>query len=470
MTPVRHAARLVAAAAIALVPGTGVSADQSNLTPDTAIHGTALRFDWPDIQVGIGSYEAGPTGMTIIRFAQRAAMVVDSRGGAPGTVNTDLMRLGYARPVWDAVAFAGGSTYGEEAIASVASGLKDMGIRSGAWGDIALVAGAGIYDLGARRLNEIYPDKALARATLAALRPGVFPLGAQGAGRMAMQGGFFGCDAHSGQGGAFRQFGAVKIAAFVVVNASGVVTDRNGGIVSCHRAAAWGNVSRTSELMANVPLSRTSYWRPSAEGGGGATRNTTVSLIVTNQRLDYAGLERLAIQVHTSMARAIQPFSTSRDGDTLFAASTEEVRAGSVPDGDLDVSASELMWDAILASVPSRRPFTPPASVPVPAETLRRYVGTYEFGPHARLQVTEENDRLSVLALDRPVFVFEEIKPVAVVPVSQTEFYVAGRYPTRLAFQVAGGAVTGAVLDPGPWQQAGIRVGNNEVRGAEGAK
>ena len=48
-------------------------------------------------------------------------------------------------------------------------------------------------------------------------RPGVFPLGAHGAGRMAKTGSLFGCNAYSGQGGAFRQIGDPKIAAFVVV-------------------------------------------------------------------------------------------------------------------------------------------------------------------------------------------------------------------------------------------------------------
>src|ERR1700756_5080110 len=32
--------------------------------------------------------------------------------------------------------------------------------------------------------------------------------------------------------------------------------------------------------------------------------------------------QRLAIETHASMARAIQPFHTSRDGDTLFAVTT----------------------------------------------------------------------------------------------------------------------------------------------------
>lgn len=448
---------LVLAAVTALwTPAT--AADQSELVPDTTIHGRTLDFDWPDIEVGIGSYEAGPTGLTIIRFARRAAMVVDSRGGAPGTVNTDALQLGYSRPAWDAVVFAGGSAYGEEAITAVATGLKDEGIRSGRSGDIALVTGAIIYDLGGRRLNDIYPDKRLARAALATLRPGVFPLGAQGAGRMAMQGGFFGCNAHSGQGGAFRQLGAVKIAAFVVVNASGAITDRDGNLVSCHRAASWGSLSKVSELMANVPLSRADTWQPPAAAGELATRNTTISLIVTNRRLDYAGLERLAIQVHTSMARAIQPFSTYNDGDTLFAASTDEVDDLVNPQIDLDTAASETMWDAILASVPQQAPFQPPASVTVPDATLQRYVGIYRFAPHAWLRVTDDHERLMVLALGASVFAFDRSKPVAVVPASDTEFYVPGRYPTRIAFRVVDGKVAGAVLNPGLWEQTGTRI------------
>jgi L-aminopeptidase/D-esterase-like protein len=83
--------------------------------------------------------------------------------------------------------FSGGSTYSEEAITAVETGLKDDGVRSGKWTDIALVAGAIIYDFNpGLRFNEIYPDKRLAQAALHALRR-VFPLGAQGAGRMAMQ-------------------------------------------------------------------------------------------------------------------------------------------------------------------------------------------------------------------------------------------------------------------------------------------
>ncbi len=78
-------ARLAATAAALLVVR-AAHGGQDALVADTDIHGPTLNFDWQDIQVGVGTYEEGPTGLTIIRFMLRAAVVVDSRGGAPGTV------------------------------------------------------------------------------------------------------------------------------------------------------------------------------------------------------------------------------------------------------------------------------------------------------------------------------------------------------------------------------------------------
>jgi L-aminopeptidase/D-esterase-like protein len=443
----------LAAATAALLIAQSAKGGQDGLVADTDIHGPALTFDWQDIKIGVGAYEEGPTGLTIIRFMLRAAVVVDSRGGGPGTVNTDALRLGYATPRWDAIVFAGGSVYGEEAITAVMTGLKDEGGRSGSGGDRAFATGAIINDFGGRRLNEIYPDKRLAQAALEALRPGVFPLGAQGAGRMAMQGDFFGCHAHSGQGAAFREINGVKIAAFVVVNAFGSIVDRQGDLVSCHPAPNWGGTPKIAELMRNAPASRDPDWRPSD-----TDRNTTVSLILTNRKLSYAELERLAIQVHTSMARAIQPFSTSSDGDTLFAATTDQVPESALTALDLDTMAGELMWDAILASVPNEPAFVAPAPVAVSEDRLRAYVGLYDFGPRARLKVEADNGALTVTAQRGDVFEFPVGGAVPVFPISDTEFMVKGRYQTLLSFIVGpDGRATGAILNPGAWAQAGRR-------------
>jgi len=349
-------------------------ADQSVLVANTTINGPTLSFDWPALEIGTGTYEEGPTGLTIVRFKDRASVAVDVRGGAPGTVNTDGLRNSYGDAFTDAIVFTGGFAYGEEAITAVQSGLKELGLRGGEWSNLSFVVGAVIYDFGGRRLNEIYPDKRLAEATLGALRPGVFPLGAQGAGRMAMQGGYFGCLSHSGQGGAFRQVGAVKIAAFVVVNAYGAVTDRDGRLVSCHRAAGWGNLAKTSDLLGHLPASLKPDWE------AGTTQNTTISLVVTNQKLFPWQLQRLAVQVHTSMSRGIQPFSTQLDGDTLFTASTQEIEDKVLDSATMGAICSEVMWDAILASVPEQKAFAPPSTPPnVPPAVLAAYAGRYNF-------------------------------------------------------------------------------------------
>jgi L-aminopeptidase/D-esterase-like protein len=555
--PVNRSSPSVATAVVVAVlsGNVAIAADQSSLVANTAIDGPVLTFDWPAIEVGVGSYEEGPTGVTVIRFPKRASMMVDVRGGAPGTVNTDILRLGYSRPFTDAIVFSGGSAYGEETITAVATGLKDDGIRSGDFTDVAIVPGAIIYDFGGRRFNEIYPDKRLAQAALRAIRPGVFPLGAQGAGRMAMQGGYFGCNAHSGQGGAFRQIGAVKIAAFTVVNAYGAVTDRAGRLVACNRPKSWGNLTATSELLRNLPQSLNANWDAAAVApDAGGTRNTTISLIVTNQKLDTASLQRMAVQVHTSMARAIQPFSTSEDGDTLFAASTQEVDSEFRP-VTLTTIASEVMWDAVLASVPDNATSPPPAAKPatVSADKLAAYAGTYEFGaaqsvgggglgvdvrirdgrvgisplqglPAARagvlagdtvthvdaaplkglslnavldrmrgapgttailtivrdnvdqpmdiavvrqpiglralLRVKADAENLIIEAIGgRRVFDFDRSKPTAALPLSDTEFYAEARSATRIAFIVdAAGNVSGAVLNPGRWEQKGVKI------------
>lgn len=75
--------------------------------------------------------------------------------------------------------------------------------------------------------------------------------------------------------------------------------------------------------------------------------NTTLTLVVTNQKLTTDGLTQLGRQVHSSMARAIQPFHTEDDGDVLFAVTTDEVaELGAVSTATL---ASEVAWDAILS-------------------------------------------------------------------------------------------------------------------------
>lgn len=416
----------------------------------------ALGFDWPMLSIGTGQYEDGPTGLTVIRFKERVHAAIDTRGGGPGTVNSDYLRLGYEFPELDAIVLAGGSWYGLEAVTAVNTALKDDGARGGHWDNVGLVEGSIIYDFGGRRLNEIYPDKRLAQAAMRAARPGWFPVGAYGAGRSAVTGGIFGCNARSGQGAAFRQIGEVKIAVFTVVNALGVVVDRDGKVVSCHKGSRWPDDLTASYLMRNAPASLQPGWNGD-EGAAPDRKNTTISLVVTNRKMSKAELNRLAVQVHTSMARAIQPFATEMDGDVLYAVSTAEVENGPgnfLPSAEIGVAASELMWDAVLAAVqPARQSPAVKRTKPLTAGAAAALAGDYRFSGLASLKVWFEDGALRAKATgERDVFAIRRDAAQELLPVSSDTYMVPGRYPLVLQFRDGE-----LVLNPGRWQQVGRR-------------
>jgi L-aminopeptidase/D-esterase-like protein len=291
-----------------------------------------LRFDFPGLKVGIAEYEDGPTGCTVFHLPPGgAACSVDIRGGSPGTIGN----YEWAH----AVCFAGGSLYGLEAACGVAAELMAMRGYTVGWTDIELVLGAIVYDFG-RRENAIYPDAELGRAALRAAREGVFPLGRRGAGRSVTVGKTFGLEQgeFSGQGGAFRQIGATKIAVFTVVNAFGAIVDRDGTVVRGHYDAERGTRMPLVEgLEAQLPQA--------------APGNTTLTLVVTNQRLVQRELRQLGVQVHASMARAMHPFHALGDGDVLYCVTTAEVDNPALDVLSLGVVASELAWDAVLSCV-----------------------------------------------------------------------------------------------------------------------
>lgn len=294
-----------------------------------------LDVDFPGLEIGVAEYPEGPTGCTVFHFPDVASMHIDVRGGSPGINGEHLT-------VTNAICFAGGSLYGLEASTGVAAELFAKRGYSTKWMDIALVAGAIIFDFGARE-NAIYPDKELGRAAVRALRRDRFPLGPHGAGCSATAG--HGRMAElSGQGGAVRTIGATHVAVFTVVNAYGAIVDRAGVVVRGNRDPESGERHRAERVIAD-----TGAYDPVAARARGVTQNTNLTLVATDQRLDPLQLRSVARQVHSSMARAIQPFNTRWDGDILFAVSTQQAANAALDEVSLGVVASELAWDAVLA-------------------------------------------------------------------------------------------------------------------------
>lgn len=309
-----------------------ITNDNAKLTPRTSFDGRTLEFDFPSVSIGVAEYDEGPTGCTVIKFDKRVLTATDVRGGSPGVFMGDAGNC-------HAICFAGGSLLGLEAIAGVAAEIFAQNGHKPGWENIPCVQGAIIFDMPGP--NSVYPDAALGRAAVRDAKSGVFPLGPRGAGRAAHvgKGVRFDMAEPAGQGAAFGQFGATKIAVFTIVNAIGAIVDRDGRVVRGHRD------SKTGERLTAAELARRDAPEPAPPG-----TNTTLTAVVTNQRLGQRDLQQLARQVHASLARAIQPFHTANDGDVLFAVSTYDVANDALPPTTLGVLASELAWDAVLSS------------------------------------------------------------------------------------------------------------------------
>jgi L-aminopeptidase/D-esterase-like protein len=435
-------------------------------TARTSFEGPALTFDFPGLRIGVAEYDEGPTGATVFHFQKPVLAAVDVRGGAPATINTDALRLAYDSPFVNAISFAGGSSYGLAAATGVADALKERTPDPGAWDHIATVAGAIIFDLGGRRYSAVTPDYELGRAALAAAREGVFPLGARGAGRFAMQGWYFGEPEHSGQGGAFSQSGPTKVLVFTVVNALGSVVDRQGQVVRCRLPAkdGCGSIAERLSQKRRAFASTEGGSEGSGDAGGanasrGLTADTTISLVVTNQKLPVWALQRLAVQVHNSMARAIQPFGTMDDGDTLFAVTTGEVENTALSAPDLGVLASETAWDAVLASVPRLPPAGPTEPVTPSSAALDAFVGEYELALGVRVRVRREGTGLRIDCGERGSLYLPKNETVDLRPVGESEFILGRPRADHIRFERSpGGEVSGFVINPGPWPIAAKRV------------
>lgn len=305
--------------------------DSATLVPSIPPAGAdALSFDFPAFRVGVAEYEAGPTGCTVFTFEQPALVACDIRGGLPGTIMA-------GDGLTDAICFAGGSLLGLAAATGVSAELFAQ--KQYSLDDLPVVCGAIIFDYA--RPNTIYPDHALGRAAVRAARSNWFPLGPRGAGCSANVGSGLDWSGSepAGQGGAFRQIGPTKLAVFTVVNAIGAIHDRDGTVVRGH----WDRATNTRRPM----IDQLDHLLAQGEADK-PTRNSTLTIVITNQKLEPRQLTQLGRQVHSSLARAIQPFHTGYDGDTLFAVTTADVENPALTTPALGVLASELAWDAVL--------------------------------------------------------------------------------------------------------------------------
>jgi L-aminopeptidase/D-esterase-like protein len=266
---------------------------------------------------------------------------VDVRGGAPGTVETDLLSPDNTVERVNAIVLSGGSAFGLAAADGVRTYLdeKKIGYRTGA-GPVPIVPGAILYDLSIGGRPDIRPKADCGYKAAAAAKAGDIEEGNVGAGAGATVG-KMGGGGRAMKGGlgssALVMSDGLIVGAIVAVNAVGSVIDpRTGKPIAGVRTADGKGLEDPFAIV-----------RRGAVQPGPAREATTIGVIATNARLTKAQALKIAEMAHDGFARAIVPSHTPLDGDTIFALATGGL-AG-VPDmTTIGALAAELMAEAIV--------------------------------------------------------------------------------------------------------------------------
>ena len=260
------------------------------------------------------------TGCTVILCDGAATAGVHMGGGAPATIQTDIIGPGSATAILHAVLLTGGSAFGLAAYAGVMRFLEERGVGVAVrdW-RVPHVAGAVIFDLMAGD-GHVRPDANAGYAACAAATadPTEGLVGAGTGGTVAkLQGG----RAPGGLGIASARAGAAMVTAVMVVNALGDVWDGEH--------SAW--------------VARSAPGTPAPAAG-----NTTIGAVLTDAALGREAIRRIATTAHDGLARAIRPAHTDFDGDTIFALAYGEQEANPI---DVQIAAADAVEKAIVRAI-----------------------------------------------------------------------------------------------------------------------
>lgn len=299
------------------------------------------------VKVGHSSSTRNMTGCTVLLMDHPSIAAVDSRGGWPGTYDTDS--LGPAKTFFrkHAIFLVGGDVYGLNCAAGIQRYLVERRIASKeAPGELPGVVGADIYDIefGRNVPNTNYLKlgyNACQNATSEKVLEGN-----QGAGLGATIGKLKGIHfaTKGGIGSSLIEITRdVKVGALVVCNAIGNVFDDSGRtIAGTHRDLGSSQYVEIEELGRQYVNHDTTI-----------PRATTIGIVVTNIRLTHEQALKVAEMAHDGLARCIRPVHTTTDGDTLFCTSTEQYKSD-VSNRFLDAighAASTQVAQSVLSAV-----------------------------------------------------------------------------------------------------------------------
>jgi L-aminopeptidase/D-esterase-like protein len=320
--------------------------------------------DVPGIRVGHAQRvgDGWLTGVTVVLPPPGTLGGVDVRGAAPGTHETDALRVGSVAPYPHAIVLTGGSAYGLVSAFGVKRWCEANGLGYPvgplAYQVVPIVPAAAIFDLGRGGDFGARPDEQMgydAVRAAAASTPGEpVARGTVGAGTGAA---LAAATFKGGVGTASTRLDlghgvSVVVGALVVVNALGSplthpATDRS--------ASGPAPIGGSAGDPSAPPL------------------NTTLVVVATDAVLGHAQLTRTGTAAHDGLARALDPVHTLADGDTVFTLSTGQVRLPGDTTGTADTracrdsilivqaAAAHVVHAAVIDAVRSATEVTTPA-------------------------------------------------------------------------------------------------------------
>lgn len=264
----------------------------------------------PGVAVGHSTDAKAATGVTVLTFPEPNVAVVDVRGGAPGTRETDALGTAIKPVTINALMFSGGSAFGLDAAAGISAEIEAEGRGAPTpVGPVPIVPAAIVFDLmtgdAPRR-----PGPEDGAAAYRSRTQGPVPLGRVGAGSGTTVAGWRGPDAmrYGGVGSASVTIEGATVGALVVLNAVGDVFTLEGEPL-------------TGGPHASVEM-----------GVRPAPDNTTLACVATDAGIaDRNELRRVAIRAHDAIGACIRPTHTRYDGDSAFVVSFGE------ESGDVDL-------------------------------------------------------------------------------------------------------------------------------------
>jgi L-aminopeptidase/D-esterase-like protein len=300
-----------------------------------------LYFDFSGVRFSTCESAHLDTGLSLVAFDRACLTAADIRGGAVASREISSIDELNSDGAADAIVLAGGSTYGLEATSGVMKKLFEHRNYSSDFQDIPCIPSAIVYDFRDRKDKKTYPNREMGESAFDQLKRNQLNYGRAGAGANVHVGK---CLPHlqyekAGQGAHFFEHQGIKILALTVVNAMGNILDESGRVV---RGSLDSNTGQRKHISPEWLLKNTTNQNQG---------NTTISLLITNAKLDRLQLKRLAVMTHSGMARMIEPFHTPWDGDCLFAVSTAEKDLHEKMNlMDLSVQSIRCMQTAILKS------------------------------------------------------------------------------------------------------------------------